>query len=244
MEGDPGETVDIPVFVSNSFEVEAYQLILGFDPEVFSLAREPIVTQGTFYGTQEFFFAVAKVVENDKLLIGVYPSFLPRAIPLPPGEDQLVFKLRGKISRTAAPGTTMTFDTTVAEKGFGPLNLHNELTHLGQALFFGTRPRLVDGRLQIAPDITIFIRGDANDDDVVDQSDGIFLLHYIFLQGEKPSCPDAADANDNGRLEVSDPVVILQTIFRGTPLIAAPYPERGPDPTADDFGSCVHGSER
>jgi hypothetical protein len=153
-----------------------------------------------------------------------------------------VFKIRGRINPSAPAGVNMVFDTSPGREGYGPLELHNELTHRGQAIFFGTRPRSLDGVLKVAPDITIF-RGDANNDGTLDQSDGIFLLLYLFLSGEAPECPDAADANDNGRLDIGDPVVILQTVFRGRSLIAPPYPEKGPDVTADDLGNCVSRSE-
>ncbi len=268
VEGEPGDIVEIPFYVSNTVEVEGYQFVLGFDPEVFTLespdgpANRGIVTDDeTYYSKRDFFFGAATVVDGDKILIGIQPAYLnvpgvrcsdPRAaiaitecnrpVPLAPGEDQLVFKIRGRINPSAPAGVNMVFDTSPGREGYGPLELHNELTHRGQAIFFGTRPRSLDGVLKIAPDITIF-RGDANNDGALDQSDGIFLLIYLFLSGEAPECPDAADANDNGRLDIGDPIVILQTVFRGRSLIAPPYPEKGPDVTADDLGNCVSRSE-
>ena len=112
------------------------------------------------------------------------------------------------------------------------------LTPSGQDMFCSTRPSAIGGVLKDVPHITI-LRGDANNDGALDQSDGIFLLIYLFLNGEATECPDAADANDNGRLDIGDPIVILQTVFRGRSLIAPPYPEKGPDVTADDLGNCA-----
>ena len=44
-----------------------------------------------------------------------------------------------------------------------------------------------------------FIRGDANSDLMVDLSDAIYVLSYLFLGFAEPPCLKAADSNDSGR---------------------------------------------
>ncbi len=36
-----------------------------------------------------------------------------------------------------------------------------------------------------------------------------------LLGSEAPICPDAADANDDGTIDISDAISILETVFRG-----------------------------
>ena len=83
-----------------------------------------------------------------------------------------------------------------------------------------------------------FIRGGANTDGVVDVSDPITVLHYLFLGASTPNCMDAADSNDDGLLDISDPTTALAAIIRGTQSLPAPYPVAGFDPTTDDPLTC------
>ena len=80
------------------------------------------------------------------------------------------------------------------------------------------------------------MRGDSNFDGVVNISDAIFTLDYLFLGGPAPYCDDAADADDSGRLDITDAVRILNHLFLGTATIPAPYPEEGRDETVDSLG--------
>ena len=81
--------------------------------------------------------------------------------------------------------------------------------------------------------MTIFIRGDANGDSRVDQSDAVAILGFLYSGEKEPACLDAADANDDGRLDISDPIGILETVFRDRNRIRPPYPSAGTDPTGD-----------
>jgi hypothetical protein len=79
------------------------------------------------------------------------------------------------------------------------------------------------------------VRGDANDDGVVNISDPIFHLNALFVGGEESPCPDAADANDDGLLNISDGIAILSFLFQGTNVLRPPHPEAGVDPTPDEL---------
>ena len=52
-----------------------------------------------------------------------------------------------------------------------------------------------------------FLRGDCNRDDVVDVFDAVRLLSFLFLDGTRPGCLDACDADDDGRINISDALV-------------------------------------
>jgi hypothetical protein len=85
---------------------------------------------------------------------------------------------------------------------------------------------LQDGaiRVGIIGDVGIFVRGDANMDNVVDVSDPVRILNTLFLGGEPLACEQAADANKDNRLDISDPVTLLSYLFL-EPSAWSPSPE-------------------
>ncbi|MEM7231550.1 MAG: hypothetical protein AAF517_05225, partial [Planctomycetota bacterium] len=78
-----------------------------------------------------------------------------------------------------------------------------------------------------------FIRGDANNDEFVDLSDGIYILLNLFAGGPSPDCSEAGDANDDGVGDLSDAVFLFQFLFLGGNRIPPPFPDLGvpSDPT-------------
>ena len=81
-----------------------------------------------------------------------------------------------------------------------------------------------------------FIRADVNGDGAPDVSDGVFILNYLFIDGQKPSCMDAADANDSGIVDISDTLTILFYLFGGADAPPSPGPfECGSDLTEDSM---------
>src|SRR5213594_3468983 len=92
---------------------------------------------------------------------------------------------------------------------------------------------------------TDFIRGDANGDGVVSISDAHFINVMLFLGGPLPECDNAADADSNGTVQLTDAVRILDVKFLGTQAIGPPFPNAGPDPDPTNSLGCVsygHGS--
>lgn len=76
-----------------------------------------------------------------------------------------------------------------------------------------------------------FIRGDANDDGVVDMSDPVSVLNLMFL-GTPVPCEVALDANDDNTLDLSDPVYLLgYLLLAGAPEPPLPFGACGDDPT-------------
>ena len=62
----------------------------------------------------------------------------------------------------------------------------------------------------------------------------------MFTQGAAPSCPDTADANDDGTLDISDVVAVLRYLFTGGSIPLPGAQVCGPDPTSDTLGRCVY----
>lgn len=78
-----------------------------------------------------------------------------------------------------------------------------------------------------------FLRGDANADALVNITDPIVILDFLFVGSNAPGCLDAADANDDGALDIADPISLLFALFQGESAIPAPFPQAGFDPTED-----------
>ncbi len=80
-----------------------------------------------------------------------------------------------------------------------------------------------------------FVRGDSNGDAGVDIADGVHILLVLF-GGRTGNCADARDVDDDGNVNVTDPIVLLTYLFRNGPELSAPFPSAGADPTADALG--------
>jgi len=95
---------------------------------------------------------------------------------------------------------------------------------------------LLAGPLTAAP---AFVRGDADGTGALDVTDAIRVFFTLFIEPEDSPCPDAADANDDGEIDLSDGIFILSFGFLGGPQPPAPFPLCGPDPTSDPLLPCV-----
>ena len=73
-----------------------------------------------------------------------------------------------------------------------------------------------------------FLRGDANQDEVFDISDELYILGYLFVDGmEKPTCLDALDSDDSGVIDLTDGIYLLNWLFQGDKLPLPPNLETG-----------------
>ena len=78
-----------------------------------------------------------------------------------------------------------------------------------------------------------FIRGDPDNSGIVNLTDAVFILSFLFLGGELPTCFDASDADDNGVVQLTDGIFLLNYLFLGGRPPPDPYPRCGVDP--EDF---------
>ncbi len=82
-----------------------------------------------------------------------------------------------------------------------------------------------------------FKRGDVNLDDSFDISDGITVLLSLFSTLGPLPCDDAADANDDDRINSTDAVFMFRALFLGGTNPRAPYPACGADPWSGASGA-------
>ncbi len=83
--------------------------------------------------------------------------------------------------------------------------------------------------------MAMFRRGDANYDQRIDLADAVHLLQYLNGDSDEVYCEDAADINDSGEIDFTDPLLLLEFLFLGhttNPNLAL----AGPDTTEDDLG--------
>ncbi len=80
-----------------------------------------------------------------------------------------------------------------------------------------------------------FRRGDANASGQVDIADAIFVLSYLFAQGQAPSCGDAADANDDEMIDIADAIKTLSHLFARAGPLAVPFDSCGSEALGDNL---------
>ncbi|MBI4606786.1 MAG: hypothetical protein HY721_32885 [Planctomycetes bacterium] len=97
-----------------------------------------------------------------------------------------------------------------------------------------TNASLVLTPLELAPYAApSFQRAEVNGDGVVDATDGVYILDFLFRRGPPPDCRAAADVNDDGRLNIVDPVYVFAYLFRGVGPVPPPSGGCGKDLTPD-----------
>jgi hypothetical protein len=85
-----------------------------------------------------------------------------------------------------------------------------------------------------------FRRGHLGHSGALRTSDALGILSHLFQEGRPLplSCADAADADDNGKVEIADALVVLNSVHCLGPAPREPFLFCGPDPTPDGL-DCV-----
>jgi len=82
-----------------------------------------------------------------------------------------------------------------------------------------------------------FRRGDCDGTGGINITDAIYLLSHLFLGGRRWRCDDACDSNDDGRIDLTDPISTLGYLFQGRDPLPLPGPRLcGADSTEDFLG--------
>jgi len=263
--GAPGKEVKIPVYLTPRIPVTAAQIVVQYDPMILDISTDPLVSlsfEGTYY---EQLFGKEYTIPEDSggsstihyhrdsmvALLTPRPSaglftaaigghLIYEGFEVPPGPETLIAWIHATISPDAPPETVVSLSPTngLDGQGVGPYRMRNEITFDGGARYLSFLPKTEPGILRIVGDITFFIRGDSNRDEAINISDPIHILSFLFLGGTTLSCPDAADADDNGAVEITDAIALLNFLFLGAASLPPPYPEAGTDPSPDQVGGC------
>lgn len=107
------------------------------------------------------------------------------------------------------------------------------VSYLGAALEVLVSPTVLSyQKIEVGAEAR-FRRGDLDGDGGRNITDVLELLTYLFRGGDAPACRKAADANDDGRINVVDAVAILASFLGRSMALAEPASECGVDPTPD-----------
>jgi hypothetical protein len=271
IEAAPGAEIELPIYITNSQRIEAFQFVIAYDSNVLEMYEgvtwiptmdpgksapysgpiDSVSLDGTFFdylddptpgtGHRPSVLATSTSAEDGYLVVGLAPYFIldptnPREIIFEPAEDTLILKIRGRVCDDAPAGTIALVPEDGPDgEGVGVYGLRNEVTYLGETRLITATPVMIEGELKISPDIVASTRGDANRDLVVDQTDAIVVLTWLFLGQREIACMDAADVNDDGDVDIT---ILRQVILGESSGIAFPYPEAGFDGTLDPLDQC------
>ncbi len=223
----------IPVHATNFSPIGGFQAIATWPTEVFEADEWSLANSVSFFLSPDF---VSGSVDNDAgfaALFVLYDFAEPfTGLELPPSTNQRIANLRGAI-KSSAPAGEAAFELTNDIPG---------LTNIFAVDGESVAPSLSAGPFTVVPFTfpppVLFVRGDNDQNGLLEVTDAIQLLEFLFIGGPAPACLDTADVNDSGSIDVSDAIYLLEFLFVSGAIVPYPYPNPGLDPTADTLGDC------
>jgi hypothetical protein len=239
----PGdERIRAPVFLKSEKGLEGFTL--SFQAPLEWIRLERIDFLGTvvgdlnpppdwihlFTGQQEAGYLAASVALSIGSSLRTFPAF----------HDDMVAILEFSVSEAAPLGVTIPIQFRSTPGRDGLPAILNEISRKGNP-----QPYNACGlKVEVVPGGDLFIRGDANRDRVVNLVDVISILRWLFVprnEGTWVPCPDAADVDDNGQIEVTDAIEVVLYLFGRGSAPSPPFPAAGRDPewTSPDSLGCL-----
>jgi PKD repeat protein len=237
----PGQRdVYVPVIATHDRAAQGLTLAATYDPAVLEV-RDVVYDETNISSYKPELFAVnisddpAEPFVTTGVLFDVLEPFDGRVFPA--GLGQRVANIIVDVSQDAVQGTSTRIELT-NQVGRPPLN--NIFTVDG----FSILPQLEEGgtveiRQLHFPPPRFFRRGDSDSNGVINLTDAITTLSYLFAGGPPPGCYDAADVVDDGKLDITDATFLLSFLFKSGSYPPAPYPDWGLDPTEDELPECL-----
>jgi hypothetical protein len=62
-----------------------------------------------------------------------------------------------------------------------------------------------------------YLAGDPNHDGIINTSDVVYLINYLFIDGPQPIPLESGDATCEGDVNVSDVIYLINYLFIGGP---------------------------
>ncbi len=224
---DQVRTLEFSAF--NIQPLQGFSLVLRFDPSVFRLFQADVEGTITEAVGAEY---VAPIIDNVNgvfvlgVLLDSIPPFDHQLIPAS-GMELTIARVKLQVLRVppTIEGTELELKDGLGAPPIRNVFVIDNLSY---------EPVKRNGLLGFVTEGT-FIRGDVNEDGVVDISDPVATGMWIFLKTLQVECWKEGDSDDNGVVDVRDMVYTVRYLFLSGDPIAAPYPERGQDLTPDDL---------
>ena len=231
-EGRPGERVVVDFVGINSVPVYGFSISASYDPEILAVQGGTLEDSiSEIVGAE---FAETRIdPDRGEFIYGVLLDALPpvtgKHIPVS-GIEMVFAKAIFTVRPEVRPGT----ETTIRfQEGLGEPPIFNTFVLKDQS---SITPIQIDGKIRIVGD-PFFVRGDVIPDSLLHLADVVAILLHVFT--DRPvECEKAADVDDDGVVESADAILLMEFVFKGgIESLPAPWPDLGPDPTADSL-SC------
>lgn len=196
----PGETVSVPIWLSNTLDASGVTLKMVFDSTLL-LIEGVNISQARIEGWEE----INPVVDPGRLFFFAHPDWwnTPNSVSsIKPGNGTLL-NINFQIQNSAPAGTfiPITFQTDPAS---GHYNAYTDTTGLTFV-----QPPTISGWIY-----TDVISGDANSDGILDVGDLVYLINYLYRSGIPPSPVSLGDYNNDAEVNISDVVALINYLFR------------------------------
>jgi hypothetical protein len=189
----------------------------------------PSLTQAGVYGVT--FIATKEKADSEFVQITVIEAGNqpPVLAPLPDSEVvRIDDTLKLHIRATDPDGPSLTLSTSTlptnsdfhdSGNGGGLFRFYPDSTQkdsVYHVTFVASDGFLADSET-VAMRVTSFVRGDVNRDGVINISDVVYLINYLYVGGPPPTPREAGDANADGVINVTDVVYLINYLYVGGP---------------------------
>lgn len=216
----------VPITGLNGTNLKGFSVCVHFNPLVFSANPAVVATEGSIADAA---FLVTPGSTDTTAQVGVVYSYsCPPSVPSGGHfeNDPYIYVLLD-VHEGAPLGLTT---IEVADAGLSK----NRMTSCTDSTIIPVR---IGTTVEIVSES--FIRGDDDGDGELTITDPIVSLCAQFADC-RLTCLDASDVDDDGEVTISDPIYNLEAQFAGGALPPSPFPDCGPDLTADALGCSCH----
>ena len=236
----PGSQAEAVVRLNNQYPIQGFQSAISWDSNIFSHVDENTTGLDIEILLSPYNVEFFTSTYNDNLEPGIgwaacaaifdfSPPFGGQMLAPGSGNSIVRFYLQ-IVADNALVGSCSNISPT---NGLGQPVIHNVLTIDG----LSTLPELQGGTICFV-DAQAFLRGDGNDDGVLNLADAIFLINYFFADGLSPTCSAAADPNGDFTVDLGDVIFLINHQFLDGIPPSSPWPGCGVDPAGESGLGC------
>ena len=222
------QTFDVVLRGTSALGLVGFASTISFDPQALSL--DTFSFTGTDFKEPDLSIVTDDLAGTVVVVVVLdLDGATPPASPIVPAADDLSLAILTFRTGPCMGSTTLSFGGGVDDNF-----LADELL-LGHDVDNG----LVLNGATVNVEATGFIRGNADGGPLaigdfsaaLDLADGMYMVAYLFMGGNAPPCLDAADANNDGRLNLMDAIWIFQRLLGNmiVPVFPAPFLKIGED---------------